>query len=164
MAKHLIYLLSLMLVIAGCGKSSEEKAIEKTVEKATGADADVDLSNKRMKISGKTEKGAFSFSTGEGAGIPKDFPADVLVYRPSEVVTTMNIPEGQSLVLTTSDESTKVAEVYKREMTAKGWSEQTSMNVGGQSILAYKKENRVANVTTAPMDGKTQITVMVTKE
>jgi len=163
MAKYIICLLCLILMLAGCGKSPEEKAIEKAVEKSTGADAEVDLSNKGMKISGKTEEGAFSLSTGEGTEIPKDFPADVLIYRPSKVGSAMNMPEGQSIALTTSDDSTKVAETYKREMTAKGWSEQASMNMGAQSMLVYEKEERVAHITIAPMDGETQITVMVTK-
>jgi len=149
---------------AGCGKSPEEKAIEKTVEKAIGGDAKVDLSNKGMNVSGRTKEGAFSISTGEEIEVPKDFPADVLVYRPSKVVTAANMPEGQSLALTTSDESTKVVEAYKREMVAQGWSEQTSLNMGAQSMLVYEKENRAANVTIAPTDGETQVTMMVTKK
>ena len=164
MAKYIICLLCLVFMLAGCGKSPEEKAIEKAVEKSTGSDAKVDLSDKGMQISGKTEEGAFSLSTGEGTEIPKDFPADVLVYRPSKVGAAMNMPEGQSLTLTTSDDSTKVGETYKREMTAKGWSEQASMNMGAQSMLVYEKEERVAHITIAPMDGETQITVMVTKQ
>jgi hypothetical protein len=163
MAKYIICLLCLARMLAGCGKSAEEKAIEKAVEKSTGAGAEVDLSDKGMKISGKTEEGAFSLSTGEGTEIPKDFPADVLIYNPSNVGTAMNMPEGKSLALTTTDDSTKVAETYKREMTAKGWSEQASMNMGAQSMLVYEKGDRIAHITIAPMDDETQITVMVTK-
>jgi len=163
MAKHIICLLCLILLIAGCGKSPEEKVIEKRIEKSTGADAEVDLSKEGIKISGQTEEGAFSLSTGEGTEIPEDFPADVLIYRPSKLGSVMNMPEGQSIALTTSDDSTKVAETYKREMTAKGWSEQASMNMGAQSMLVYEKKERVAHITIAPMDGETQITVMVTK-
>ena len=37
------------------------------------------------------------------------------------------------------------------------------MNMGGQSVLVYEKGARAANVTIAPMDDETQITVMVTK-
>ena len=164
MAKYIICLLCLVLMLAGCGKSAEEKAIEKAVEKSTGAGAKVDLSNKGMKISGKTEEGAFSLSTGEGTEIPKDFPADVLIYNPSKVGTAMNMPEGKSLVLTTTHVSTKVVETYKREMTAKGWSEQASMNMGAQSMLVYEQGDRIAHITIAPMDDETQITVMVTKQ
>jgi hypothetical protein len=103
MAKYIICLLCLALMLAGCGKSAEEKAIEKAVEKSTGAGAEVDLSDKGMKISGKTEEGAFSLSTGEGTEIPKDFPADVLIYNPSKVGTAMNMGAQSMLVYEKGD-------------------------------------------------------------
>lgn len=162
MTKYIICLFCLVFMLAGCGGSSEE-AIERSVEKATGEDADVDLSDEGMKITGKTEEGAFSLSSGEGVEIPKDFPNDVLIYRPSKVNMAMNMPEGQSITMTTSDDSKKVEETYKREMTAKGWSEQASMNMGTQSMLMYEKEDRAANITITPEGGETQITVIVGK-
>lgn len=162
MAIFNICLLCLVLIATGCSKTPEEKVIEKRIEEATGADAEVDLSRKGMKISGETEGGEFTVSTGEGTEIPKDFPADVFIYRPSKVMTAMKMPEGQSLALTTKDNGPKIAETYKREMTAKGWSEQASMNMGAQSVLVYEKKERAANITIAPMDGETQITVTVT--
>ncbi len=164
MAKYIICLLCLILMLAGCGKSPEEKAIEKAVEKSTGADAEVDLSNKGMKISGKTEEGAFSLSTGEGTEIPKDFPSDVLVYRPSKVGSAMNMSEGQSIALTTSDDSKKVEEAYKREMATKGWAEEASINMGTQTMLAYKKDDRIANITIVPSDDETQIMLIIAKD
>lgn len=162
--KYLICLVCLILTVGGCGKGPEEKAVEKAVEKATGADAEVDLSDQGMKIRGTTEEGAFSLSTGERTEIPKDFPTDVLVYQPSKVGAAMDMQEGQSLALTTGDESIKVAETYKREMTAGGWSEQASMTMGAQSMLVYEKDDRVVNVTITPMDGETQITLVATKK
>ena len=116
-----------------------------------------------MKITGKAAEGAFSLSTGEGTAIPDDFPADILIYRPSDVNAAMNMPEGQSLTLKTSDNSKKVQETYKREMAAKGWSEQASMNMGNQSMLMFEKEDRVAHITISPTDGETQITLVVGK-
>jgi len=89
MAIFNICLLCLVLIATGCGKTPEEKVIEKRIEEATGADAEVDLSKKGMKISGETESGEFTVSTGEGTEIPKDFPTDVFIYRPSRVMTAI---------------------------------------------------------------------------
>jgi hypothetical protein len=151
-------------MLAGCGRRTNEEAIEKQIEQATGSDADVDISGDSYKIRGKTEDGEFSIASGEGTEIPKDFPDDVLIYRPSSVKMSMNGPEGQSLTLTSSDDSKKILETYKRDMTAKGWSEQASMNMGKQLMLSYKKGDRAANVTIMPSDDETQIMLIVGKD
>ena len=164
MSKYIICLSCLFLMLAACGGSPDEAVIEKQIERATGADAHVDISGDSLKISGTSEDGEFSLSSGGGAEIPEDFPDDVLIYSPSSVSMVMNASEGQSITLTTDDDSKKVEETYKREMTAKGWSEQASMNMGAQSVLVYEKGDRNANITIAPMDDETQITVMVTKQ
>jgi hypothetical protein len=43
-----------------CGESSEERIVEKQMEKATGADADVDFSKYGMKVTGKTGRSIYS--------------------------------------------------------------------------------------------------------
>ena len=164
MARFYFCVFCLILLAAGCGETVEEKAMEKKIEEATGGDAEVDLSKKGMKVTGETEGGKYTFSTGESIEISKDFPADVLIYRPSKTISSMKIPEGYSVSLTTRYDMPKVTETYKREMKAKGWSEEASMNIGAQSMLAYKKDSRAANIMIAPMDDETRITVTVTME
>ncbi len=164
MTRYIIGLTCLILMLSGCGRSASESAVEKQIERETGSDADVDFSGDSYKITGKTEDGEFSLSSGEGIEIPKDFPGDVLIYRPSTVSMAMNVPEGQSVTLTTGDDSKKIVEAYKREMIAEGWSEQASMNMGTQSMLSYKKEDRVAHITIVPSDGETQIMLIVGKD
>ena len=100
---NLILLLCLTLLLGACGKSAEEKAAEKQIEKATGGDADVDISKKGMKVTGKTEEGEFTMSSGDKTEVPKDFPPDVFIYRPSKTVMAMETPDGYSLHLTTQD-------------------------------------------------------------
>jgi len=154
----------IILFAVGCGEKATEKAIEKKIEESTGSDAKVDLSDKGMKVSGETEKGNFSFTTGESVEIPEDFPADVFIYSPSKTMMAMKMPEGHSLSLSTENDVKKVTQTYQQEMKAKGWSEETSMNMGNQSVLMYKKENRVANIAIAEGDDNTQITVTVATE
>ena len=95
---------------------------------------------------------------------PEDFPDDVLIYSPSSVDSAMVMPEGHSLTLKTNDDSEKIEEAYKSEMITKGWSEQASIDMGTQSMLAYTKEDRAANITIVPSDEGTQILIIVGKE
>jgi hypothetical protein len=151
-----------IVFLTGCGERAEEKAMEKKIEKETGAKADVDLSRKGMKITGETDRGKYTLITGEETEIPKDFPDDVFIYRPSKAVMAMKVPDGYSITLTTSDNRSKILSTYREEMNAKGWSEETSMIMGPQSVLVYKKNDRVANISIITSDKALQITVTVT--
>jgi len=164
MARFFLFALCLLILAFGCDKSSEEKAMEKEIEKRTGGTADVDLSKNNMKITGETEGGKYSVSSGEGTEIPKGFPDDVFVYRPSKTAMAMEIPEGYSLALTTPDDSSKVLSAYRQEMKAKGWSEETSMKMESQSVLVYEKDERMVNISIVSAGEGIQISMTVTKK
>ena len=99
----------LIFVLAGCGKTPEDAATEKKIEDAGGVDTKVDVQQSEKTITGKSEVEAYTISSGEDAEIPKDFPADVYVYRPSRIMTAMDTSEGGALGLTTSDDVSTVA-------------------------------------------------------
>jgi len=154
-----------LLLLNGCGNSVEEKAVEKKIEKETGAKAEVDLSDQGMKMTGTSEGEKFSVTTGEATEIPKDFPEDVPLYQPGKAVSAVVVAGGYSVTLTTPDAVDKVATNYKAQMTAQGWAEQASMNMGGQTVLVYgKEEGRVVNIAVMPVEGATTITVTVATE
>ena len=165
MARACSFILLLVILFAfGCGESVEEKAMEKKIEESSGGKANVDLTEKGMNITGETEKGKYSFSSGESIEIPKEFPADVLVYRPSKAVMAMKMPEGHSVSLITTHDATEVKNAYQQQMKAKGWSEETSMNMNAQAVLMYKKEDRVVNIVIAKADDGTQVSVTVSTD
>ena len=164
MARYMICVFCLMLILAGCGKEVQESTMEKKIEQATGGDAEVDLSDDGMKITGKTEEGEYAITSGEETEIPEDFPSDVFIYRPSKAVMAMKVPDGYSVTLTTKDDKAKVVEAYKGQMQAKGWSEEGSMNMGSHSMLVYEKDGRNANINIIPSDDGVQINVMVAAE
>jgi outer membrane lipoprotein-sorting protein len=161
MTRFLCFACCLILLAAGCGGSADEEAVERRIEAETGGEAEVDLSEGTMEVTGKTDEGEYSMSAGKKTEIPEDFPGDVFIYRPSETVMSMKVPEGHSLTLTTGDDQAKVADAYKSEMEKNGWSQEGSMNMGGQMMLVYKKGERMANVSVTAADDKTQITLSV---
>jgi hypothetical protein len=154
----------LILVLAGCEKAPEQTATEKKIEDSSAADAKVDPPKNEMTITEEAGEGKYTVSSGEGAEIPKDFPADVFIYRPAKVINVMDMPEGSSVGLTTADDVPTVAETYQREMTARNWSEQTSVKNGERLMLVYQKEERIANIAIGSKDGAAQIMLMVTKD
>ncbi len=159
--RYLLCVSCLILLVVGCGKEVQEAAVEKKIEEATGGEADVDFSDGGMKITGETKEGEYAITAGEETEIPEDFPSDVFIYRPSEAVMAMKVPEGYSVTLITQDDKAEVVEAYKREMQEEGWSEEGSMNMGSHSMLMYEKDGRDANINFVPSDKGLQINVIV---
>jgi len=173
------FILSLALVLAGCEKAPEQTATEKEMGGSTETDTQVEVpksettmteSETRVEVpesettpTEDTQRESLTMSSGEDAEVPKDFPSDVYIYSPSEVVTTMDTPGGSVLGLTTADDAAKIAETYQREMVDRGWSEQTTVNNGEQIMLMYKNDERSANITIGSKDGASQIMVTATK-
>ena len=157
-------ILCLVFVLAGCEKTPEQTTAEKKIEESAGVDTKVDVQKNEVTVTGETEGGSYATSSGEDAEIPKDFPADVYKYSPSRIMTAMEMPEGGVLVLTTADDVPTVAEAYKREMTARSWSEQSAVKNGERLMLVYENEGRIANTIIGSMDGAAQIMVTVTKK
>jgi len=156
--------LCLILVLAGCEKTPEQPATEKKIEDSSAADAKLEPPKSEMTITEEAGEKEYTVSSGEGAEIPKDFPADVFIYRPSKVINVMDMPEGSSVGLTTADDVSTVAETYQREMAAMDWSEQSSVKNGGRLMLVFEKEERSANIAIGSKDGAAQIMLMVTKD
>lgn len=164
MTRFLCFACCLILLVAGCGGSADEEAVERKIEAETGGETEVDLSGGTMEITGETDEGEYSLTAGEETKIPDDFPGDVFIYRPSKTVMSMKVPEGHSLTLTTKDDQSKVVDAYKSEMKKNGWSQEGSMNMGDHMMLVYKKGERMANVSVIPADDKTQINLTVAAE
>jgi hypothetical protein len=158
MPRILFCLFFSIIFLTGCGESAEKEKIEK----ATGTKADMDLSNKKMKITGETENGKYTITAGEETEIPGDFPDDVFIYRPSKVIMAMKVPEGHSLTLTSSDDRSRILDTYKQKMDAKGWTEETSIIMGPQSTIVYKKNGRTASISVITSDKALQINLVVT--
>ncbi|HOW67699.1 MAG TPA: hypothetical protein P5186_20560 [Candidatus Paceibacterota bacterium] len=154
------------MALAGCGQKTDEaiaeKAAEKAIAKQTGGPADVDLKEDGVRI--KTKDGEMNFSSGGNLQVPAKFPSDVLVYPGAKLQTAIEIPEGFSLRLTTKDPVAKVVETYLKELPAQQWSKEMSMDMGSNSMLAFKKENRTVNVVVSSEDNETSVSLTVVTE
>jgi hypothetical protein len=164
MNKFYLFLGCFLFILNGCGNSAQENAIEKMIEKETGATTEVDLSQKGMKITGESEGEKYSVTTGDATEIPKGFPEDVPLYKPSKALGAAAVDSGYSVSLTTGDDIDKVASEYRKQMVSRGWSELSSMNIGGQRMLVYEKEGRATNIGIMSVEGETRITVTVAME
>ena len=155
-----------IMVMFGCGKKAEEKAAEKITEKAIessmGGNAEVDIKENSVRI--QTKEGEMTMTAGDSVKLPADFPKDVFLYKGADLNTAMELPQGFNLVFQTKDDASRVSEAYLAEMEAKGWSKEMSMDMGGQKMLAFKKDERGVNVSIASDEEMTQISLTVAKE
>ena len=131
-----LWLFCLVFLLAGCGEEAEEQIIETQVDKYT---APID----RL------------------VEIPDGFPADVYIYPRSNAIDASKTPESYSLTLSTNHEVPGIAETYRRQMTIRGWTIEAATTSGTDSLLAYSKEDRVANVVIGPAKEKVHIRVTV---
>ena len=155
-----------IIVVFGCGEKGEEKVAEKVMEKVIesnmGGNAEVDIKENSLRI--QTEEGEMTMTAGDSVKLPADFPKDVFLYKGAILITTMELPEEFHLVFQTNDDPTKVSEAYLAEMEAKRWSKEMSMDMGGRKMMAFKKDERMANVSIVPQEEMTQIALTVAKE
>lgn len=160
---YLFVALCSLILIAGCGRKSQEKisesVIKKAIEKQSGGKAKVDLSEGSISI--QTEEGSFQMSSGESAKIPDNFPSDVYVFEGAKIEAVMQSTEGSTLSLSTQDTISKVTGKYRSEMTNKGWKQESTINMGDQQMLLFTKDERASTVIVTSDGEKTMIAMTV---
>lgn len=174
----------------GCGKKMSETISEKLTEKILekglsqdGADADIDIKDGKINIvstdqDGNTSNisvsgddvtivgkdGQTSFVSGKNAKLPDAFPKDVLVYAGATLTGVWTLPEGFNLTMESKDSADVISEKYKAEMKSQGWEETGMFKADKQTMLAYKKDDRTANLMINADQEPTAITLTVMKE
>ena len=178
------------LAAAGCGKKAEENMSEKLTEKLLekslsmdGVKAKVDLSGNQMSFTttdadGKQSHvkmdgdslvvegpdGVQTFRASGAGDLPKDFPTDVFVLPGAAVVSSIRTPAGVNLALTSDRPKADVVAQYAEEMKGKGWTVQTTMDMGEMAMLTFAKDNRTASVIVQTEGGATAINLTVATE
>lgn len=146
---------ALLLTGVGCGKAAEkvaEKATEKAIENEAGGDADVDLSNGKVKVS-DGKGGSSEVDVSGDADLPDDFPADLEVPGTTKVLlSSSSSADGRNLQQVTVYFDGSVADVYeayKQQLTDAGYEieSDTSGDQGGSSFGSATASNDRSTVS-----------------
>jgi len=138
-----VVVLLVAVVAVGCGKKSEEKLaeglMEKTLEGATGGDADVDLGGGDVTI--KTQEGTTTIS--ETSEWPGDMFDGVPKFTYGKVTNVTRVDQTQSGQKTVSVHLSELegggAEKYAKELEAAGWDMQVVMSAGEGGMINAQK-------------------------
>ena len=147
--------------VAGCGKSAEEKAIEKFVEKQSGGKVKVDMSQGKVTV----KDGDATITSGGNVQVPASFPKDVPVYPNTQILNAMTSGDVVHLTLISKESMEKIAASYKEQMKQQGWKESASFTMGTTVTMAYDKDTRQATVAISKMDkGESGIQLQVSQK
>ena len=147
---------------------SPERAIERAIEQSAGGDVDVDIDRDgsvRMKGDNGEE---YNVSAGNNVSLPDNWPSSVPL--PSDInvsyAGSMNAGDtetaGLSVVYTTKDSTTEVAEYFKSTLEKEGWKIQATVATGdGSMVTASKGEEENVAVYIGGAEGETTVNVSI---
>jgi len=94
--------------------------------------------------------------SGLQTGLPENFPADIPLFEPAEILSSMESKEKIQVTLQTEVSAERVLKFYQQKMGEFGW-RLTGMGEG-VGILTFLKNNRLVQLTTTSNpDGSTLI-------
>ncbi|MGD9763026.1 MAG: hypothetical protein AB7V27_04850 [Candidatus Binatia bacterium] len=99
--------------------------------------------------------------------IPVDFPEDIPVPEGSEVTAVQQLANGaHNVIFATEDETPKLFDLYKGNMSGKEWDVTQEYQGKEQSFLSFRKGDTITNVsiTKDPKTGKKVVAVMYYEE
>jgi len=152
---------------SGGGEKLIEKGIETVIEKGIehsgekelkkiAKDLNVDLGDKGFVI--KNDKTGEEFSLKADNKVPDDFPKDIPLFSPANVVTSMTMGGLNMLTLETSASLEEVTEFYKKQLPTQGWqSPFTGSFVQGTFTSLFQKDDKQLTVSIQTENDKTVI-------
>lgn len=176
------------LVLAGCGGEKSEsaapvtagsaaadKVAETIIEQSAKAqgenvDVDIDSAGDSMTISLQNAEGTHQITTGASASVPQGFPEDVPIYPGLNIqmANSMTSQEMFSVVGQTTASNDEVAAFYKKELAARGWTEESVMqhNAEGQlmTMLHCGKDTRKVHVMVMTEGDATTVSLTTGEE
>lgn len=150
-------------ILGGAGyylqQRSSETAAEKAIEDAAGGNAKVDISEGGDKVTIETDEGKVTTSE---SSVPDSFPSSITIYQGSEVAGSTEAEEGVTLLLKTSDSTSKAFSFYKSDLAKNGWKVTSSSTIEENSLITAEKgeEGALITIATDEEDGKTAIAII----
>ncbi len=158
--KHIaISVIGLVFVfgLAGC-KSVADKAVEKAVERTTGAEVDVDTSQNQVAVN----VNGTSWAAGDAVRLPTDFPEDVYVADGTvKVAIASDETQGFTVSIESTQSVTALKSLYTTELKADGWTIAGNIDIQGSSSITATKANRTTTVSIGPNSDTTKTTVTI---
>ena len=142
-----------VLTLSGCGKSLSDRVTEGIIEKSTGGNADVDVSNGSMNI----DVEGMNFQVGEDVKLPEDFPKDV--YLPeNKLLSAITNEKSYTITFEVADKAEDAYKDYQEKLKAESWKVISTGSYEKMFTLTAEKENRMLSlIVNAPDGGKTTV-------
>lgn len=159
MKKTLLFvaLLSVVVVLTGCGRRLTDRALERAIEQETGGVADIDFNGDNWTAT--TDEG--TVAVGANVGLPADFPSDIYVPDGQVVMAVADMAQNAvSTTIQTNMSSSDVIEKYKSELAEQGWTITTTANYGGVMMIGAGKDDRALTVSVTGGDGLTTVSII----
>ena len=152
----LLTLLTMSLLISGCGKVAEkasEKAAEKAIEQASGGNAKVDL-DKEGNVEIKTSDGTIKTGSNEWPG---QMPTDVPRFTEGKIASVVESTEedqGKGIFVGIENAGIDSADKYKSELEKAGWIIGMSSQTPEAVMFSAQKDKRVVTVSFTISEGE----------
>lgn len=158
-----VLLAAVMALATACSKSPQERLAEAAIERASGADVDVERDGEQVSI--KTGEGEMKMSAGESLPLPADFPRDVYLPGSYKVNSVMDMGQIKAINLSTT---AKVSDLFAEAgpaMKAQGWTQKMAMQqAAGHAMLSFEKDKRSVSLSfieSRSEDGKTVVSLQL---
>ncbi len=137
--------------------------MKKGIEQKSGIS--MDTAGKSMTIKDK-ETGA-EINIGTEGKIPADFPKDFPIYPDANVEGNISGAENQAgkgfwLILSTTDEASKVTAFYETNLAKNGWEIGSTMNIGSSATWEISKGDMGGGLIVGEDEEKNGTSIVIT--
>ncbi len=157
----IIVVVAAVLVILGGGayyanQYFAEKTAEEIIEQATGGKVDIEEGGDEATV--ETDEGKITIGQND---VPDSFPSDITVYSGAKVTTSADTDEGVTVILETSDSSSKVFEFYKKDLAGNNWTKTIVSSEEDSSVIQAEKGSKQVIIMTGPSSEDTSVTQII---
>lgn len=112
------------------------------------ATKNVQINGQNGSVTVKSDNGQSTASYGSNVSLPKNFPSDLPIYKPSTLVgATASDNKNYSATAKTNDSVDTVLNYYRTNMANQGWTSDNESSFTDGTLLSFKKDNRAATIS-----------------